>query len=623
MQRRTLAIANRGEIAIRIARTARECGWRPVVLLGDPDLNSYVTSEIPDVVQLGPAGNELVPEIVVAAAQQAGAEALHPGYGFLSERPELSRLCEQAGITFVGPSPETLELAGDKIATREIAEQLGLPLIAASESLSLDEPDQWIAAANAVTYPLMVKVAEAGGGRGLRVVRKADELAAAVQSALNEAGMSGASASFFFERFLERARHVEVQIAGDGSKALALGDRDCSLQRRHQKVIEEAPAPGLSGEQRTVLWADAVNICEAIKLKGLATVEFLLDQSGNHIFMEINPRLQVEHTVTEAVTGMDLVAIQLDIATGKQLPDPVVMTGHAIQARLYAEDPFRQFLPSPGEICHLEFPHDPWVRIDAGYASHDMVPSHYDPLIAKIIALGVNRQQAIARLVTALESTRIAGISTNRPWLLELLHGDPRFQENSHDLATADDVQVIETAPDPGTLAAATGIELENRRDSSSAWDASGPFRIVDPATVVLHGDEAGGWQTTIELPHDHESNTTMFCLAEDDGFELSTPHGRWQVKFGPQLLGIGESSISDGVLRAPMPGKVVSINVTAGQQVEEGDVVAVFEAMKIEISLAAPFSGQVTEVNATEGEIVGSNQSIVTIVELSNDQES
>lgn len=622
-----LAIANRAEIAVRIARTARELGWQPVVLLGEPDWDGYAAREIGDVVQLE-SGGELDVRAVVEAAVGAGATALHPGYGFLSERAELSRRCAEAGITFVGPGPKTLEMAGDKIATRQIAEKHGVPVLTGSPALDLDDTDGWLAAAEGIGYPVIAKVAGAGGGRGLRVARSPDELVGAVWSALNEAGGSGASPEIFLEHYLVGARHVEGQVAGDGVNAVVLGDRDCSLQRRHQKVVEEAPAPGLSDELRLAIHDAARTMAEGIELLNLATVEFLVS-GGRYFFLEINPRLQVEHTVTEEVTGMDLVALQLDLASGGELPEPVRPDGHAIQARLYAEDPFQQFLPSPGRIRTLDFPPPHAItgaslRVDVGYEAGDTVPGAYDPMAAKVIVHGAGREAAVRGLAAALREMRVAGIATNRPWLLAALADGSPFQTNDHDLTTAAGIQFEPgPPPDDALLDLARWFQLDDA-PWSSAWDAAGPFRIVSPATVTFHGDEAGGWQRTIRLSTNPERSASdnPLVVPLDKGWEVVTPEGRWLVSSGSAPPSARAGAATDGDVRAPMPGKLLQLPVEPGQQVDEDEVVVVMEAMKIEMTLAAPFAGVVTAVSASPGDLVGLRQVIVSIEPLSDDGE-
>jgi acetyl/propionyl-CoA carboxylase alpha subunit len=619
---RVLAIANRGEIAVRIARTARRLGWTPVALLGQPDLDSFAAREIVMVEPIGPAGSELDVHLVLAGARRAGAHALHPGYGFLSERPELSQACEEADITFVGPAPATLELCGDKIATREAAAAVGVPVLTASDPLLPEDPSGWRAAGDAIGYPVIAKVAGGGGGRGLRVASDATALEGAVRAALREASASGAGARVYLEHYLEGARHVEVQVAGDGHRAVALGDRDCSIQRRHQKVVEEAPAFGLVDDQRIALHGHAVRLAEAVRLRGLATVEFLLSQHGEVAFIEVNPRLQVEHTVTEAVTGLDLVEVQLALAYGGRLPEPVPPSGHAVQARLYAEDPANAFAPSPGAIDVLAFPRLPGLRVDTGYETGAVIPDAYDSLVAKLITHGTDRTEALDRLDRALRRLTIAGVATNRPWLVALLQ-DETFRATRHDLTTAATISVPLGPPPQGAMRMVA--ELTLTPDGETAWDSTGPFRIVSPATVVFHGEEAGGWQVRVpvvrsggrwraDLPGNEAGNAETCIVPQDDALEVTTPEGRWHVRHGPLPRPADGPVAHDGVVRAPMPGTITSVSVTPGETVTPGTVLVVMTAMKIEMALAAPIDGVVASVDCRPGELVSSKQVLVTV---------
>ncbi|MDP9367230.1 MAG: ATP-grasp domain-containing protein, partial [Chloroflexota bacterium] len=363
-----VAIANRGEIAVRIAATCRRLGAVPILLLGEPDLEGFAARQVGRVETVGEAGSEFDVARVVAAARRAGAAFLHPGYGFLSERAALAEACEEAGIRFVGPSPATLSLCGDKLATRAAAERAGAPLLPASPPLGNDNPAAWVEAARGVGYPLLVKPAGAGGGRGLRRVVDESSLLEAVAASRRESASSGAGDLVYLERELVDARHVEVQIVVDGQQTLVLGDRDCSLQRRNQKVIEEAPAPNIRAEIRRGLHEHARRISEEVGLRGIATCEFLLGADGTLAFLEVNPRIQVEHPVTELVTGVDLVEWQLLIAAGGYLPrhPPTGPRGHAIEARIYAEDPSAGFFPAAGRLVTVSWPVRPDVRIDAG-----------------------------------------------------------------------------------------------------------------------------------------------------------------------------------------------------------------------------------------------------------------
>ncbi len=626
-----LAIANRGEIAIRIARTARRLGWQPVALLGEPDIDSFAAREIGRYELVGPAGSELDPALVVAAARRAGAAALHPGYGFLSERPGLSQACVDAGIVFVGPSPATLDLCGDKIATRQAAQRAGVPTLPASEPLTLQDEAAWPRAASSVGFPLIAKVTSGGGGRGLRVARNAGTIDEAIRSALREAGASAAGTTLYLERYIEGARHVEVQVAGDGSDAVALGDRDCSIQRRHQKVVEEAPAFALSVDLRRRLHGYAVAMAREVRLLGVGTVEFLLSRDDELYFIEINPRLQVEHTVTEEVTGHDLVEIQLQLAKGGRLPEPVLPQGHAIQARLYAEDPLHGFAPSPGEIRLIEWPDLPGLRVDAGYETGDTVPSFYDAMVGKLIVHAQDRSTAISRMADACDELLIGGIATNRAWLRELMRLES-FRIAQHTLASAETVQVIS---EPSASLASLATALLPGEADGTAWSTSGPFRVVSQAALALH-DAGGawdarvrytrsgsGWQPLVAGSEDAPDDLPSVIVDTDDGYEVSDASGRWMVRLGPLPKQHADSEASDGTLRAPMPGTIVAVNVAPGQTVNAGEVLAVMTAMKMEMTLAAPFDGVVASVGATVGELVSSRQVLVTVTPQSESETS
>ncbi|MEX1158308.1 MAG: biotin/lipoyl-containing protein, partial [Thermomicrobiales bacterium] len=533
--------------------------------------------------------------------------------------------CLDNGITFVGPSPNTLALCGDKIATRAAAERAAVPTLPASEPLTLLDETAWGDAGALIGFPLIAKVVSGGGGRGLRVAESAAVLDDAIRSALREAGASAAGTTLFLERFLEPARHVEVQVAGDGTDAVALGDRDCSIQRRHQKVVEEAPAFDLSDESRGDLHAHAVAMAREVGLLGVGTVEFLLSGAGELFFIEINPRLQVEHTVTEEVTGLDLVEVQLSLATGGGLPEPSAPVGHAIQARLYAEDPLAGFRPSPAEIRLLDWPDLPWLRVDSGYESGDVVPSFYDSMIGKLIVHAPDRETAIARMAEACDELLIGGIATNRPWLRALMELDA-FRAARHNLSTA---ETVEVARQPAAALTWMAAALLPSGENESAWSSSGPFRVVAPAILALHDADGGWegrvsyrlvgseWQPVVAGHSDDDGGTTdtpAVVIDTDDGFEVSDPSGRWLMRLGPLPLLHEREVATDGALRAPMPGTVVAVNVAPGQAVSEGEALAVMTAMKMEMTLAAPFDGVVASVGCAVGDLVGSRQVLVTV---------
>jgi len=643
-----VAIANRGEIAVRIAATCRRLGAVPVLLLGDPDLDGYAARMVGRVEPLGPAGSELDPERVVAVARRAGAAYLHPGYGFLSERADLADACLAAGIRFVGPSPATLRRCGDKLATRAAAEEAGVPVLPASPPLG-EDPDAWLAAARVVGYPLLVKPAEAGGGRGLRQAGTAAELVDAVAASRRETATAGVAGALFLERALPEPRHVEVQVAVDAerARALALGDRDCTLQRRHQKVIEEAPAPNISLEQRQTLHQHARRLAEAVHLHGIATCEFLLGGDGTIAFLEINPRLQVEHPVTEAVTGLDLVEWQLRLAAGEPLPlgSAPAPRGHAVEARVYAEDPAAGFFPVAGSLRAVAWPVSPAVRVDAGYGAGDLVPSAYDAMLAKVVAHGPDRAAAIAALREALGQTIVAGLPTNLPWLLALL-AEPAFERGAASTGTAGRVAAPESEPTPAVLAAVAHALDPSRPGAAGAatdpWSAVGPFRLAGQTTLTFHGDgweeravvrRAGsGWEivggegaVALRWWRDNANVWTIatgdrvarLAIAErEDGVEVAGDGGRWLVRPGPQPTGDRErrSVTGDGRVRAPLPGKVLRIETEVGQRVVRAQPLVILGAMKMELVCEAPTAGVVESVSCRVDDQVEADELLVTL---------
>ena len=409
-----ILVANRGEIAARVIRTCRRLGIETVLTVSDADAGSRPARLADKTIRIGPApalASYLDADAVAAAAVAAGADAVHPGYGFLSENPRLARACAAAGVVFIGPAPETLEATGDKLAARELAIAAGLPVLPGAEA----EPAGAAGLAARIGYPVLVKAAGGGGGRGLRVVRDPADLAHAVTVASAEAAAAFGDPRVYLERYVSPARHVEVQLLGDGDRVVHLGDRDCSVQRRYQKLIEEAPAPLLGAGLRQRLRAAAVALGERLSYRGAGTVEFLVDPGREaHYFLEVNARIQVEHPVTEAVTGLDIVAEQIAIAEGRPLrirQEDVTFSGHAIECRINAEDPAAGFLPSPGTITNAVFPAG--VRVDTHVQAGSAVPPHYDSLLAKIIAHGPDRAAAIGRLAGALGQCVIDGVATN------------------------------------------------------------------------------------------------------------------------------------------------------------------------------------------------------------------
>ncbi len=415
-------VANRGEIACRIFHSLREMGIPSVAVFTDVDRESPHVWLADQSVELGPPPGYLESDRIIAVARSTGATAVHPGYGFLSQSAAFSRACREAGLVFIGPSPESMLALGEKRRARASAEAAGVPVIPGASEC--DGVEAARAAAKGIGYPLLLKAAGGGGGKGMRRVDSPQELAEAFAAAKRESRSAFADDRLLIEKLIDPARHIEVQIIGDGTQAVALGERECSLQRRYQKVIEESPSLAIDDRTRRELFDEAVALAHGAHYSGAATVEFLLGPDGAHYFLEVNTRLQVEHPVTEMLTGIDLVRAQIEVAIGGALPDAVPPRGHAIESRLYAEDPYREFLPSTGEILLLEWPARPNLRIDTGIREGMAITPYYDPLLAKMIAWGNDREQARQRLIEALRATTLLGLATNQSFLLDVLESD-------------------------------------------------------------------------------------------------------------------------------------------------------------------------------------------------------
>jgi acetyl/propionyl-CoA carboxylase alpha subunit len=476
-------VANRGEIACRILRTLREMAIPSVAVFTEPDENAPHVPLADEALPLGKAERYLSPEALIDAARKSGATAVHPGYGFLSQSAAFVRACEAAGLVFIGPGADAMEMLGDKRASRAAAIRLGIPLVpGAQEADSLAVAKE---SAEKLGYPVLLKAAGGGGGRGMRLVRGRDELAEAHEGARREARASFADERLILEKYISPARHVEVQILGNGRDVVALGERECSLQRRYQKVIEEAPAARVGAETRRTMADAAARLGREARYRSAGTVEFLVAADGSFYFLEVNTRLQVEHPVTELITGIDLVRAQVEIAQGGALPEPVAPRGHAIEARLNAEDPYRGFLPQSGPILMLQWPQRPGVRIDAGIREGQEVSSSYDSLLAKLIAWGPDRESARRRLVETLRETTLLGIMTNQSFLLQLLESDA-FRKGDTFTTTLEEREWPEPSlPDEVLSAARRWISSrpapQNGSGSVSAptpWESLGGFRV-------------------------------------------------------------------------------------------------------------------------------------------------
>jgi 3-methylcrotonyl-CoA carboxylase alpha subunit len=646
----SVLIANRGEIACRIIRTARRLGLRTVAVYSDADRSALHVRLADEGVEIGPAEarrSYLDIERILEAARATKAQAIHPGYGFLSENAAFAEACAAAGIVFVGPPASAIERMGSKSEARLLMAAAGVPVLPGYDGE--DQADGVLESeAQRLGFPLLVKPTAGGGGKGMRVVRSAKELPDALAAARREASKAFGDPRLLLERFVEKGRHVEIQVFADShGDAVHLFERDCSLQRRHQKVIEEAPAPGLDEATRAAMGAAAVAAARAVGYVGAGTVEFLYDGRGFY-FLEMNTRLQVEHPVTEMTTGLDLVEWQLRVASGEPLPlaqDQVVRRGHAMEARLYAEDPERGFLPSTGRITRLRFPpEDAHLRVDAGVGEGDEVTIHYDPMIAKLIAWGADRSEAMERLRGALAATEIEGVRTNARFLWEILgneavrSGDVSTRLLERELGSTGATEADRTAA--WAIAAAIGTSM---RPSSgdTAWSGHGGFRINAAPTLRLPlrlGDErrwlrlrhaGGGLQ--VELAgrmHLVESRRLdgrrvsgrldgmPFEARVDvleDGFALHRDCLRFDFTedTGAEHHASAEH---EGHLRSPMPGLVLDVRTRTGERVAAGAVLVVLEAMKMEHSLAAPWAGTVTAVAVKPGDRVEEGVELVVL---------
>jgi acetyl-CoA/propionyl-CoA carboxylase biotin carboxyl carrier protein len=573
---RRLLIANRGEIALRIVRACREMGIAAIAAVAPGDEGGLWVELADGSVEVG---SYLDGPGVVRAAVAAGADAVHPGYGFLSEDPAFAELVIAAGLRWVGPPPEAMRLLGDKVAARALAAAAGVPVVPGSEVVADD--DALLATAKDLGTPLLVKAAAGGGGRGMRSVDDLADLEGALAAAREEAAAGFGDGRVFLERRLDDVRHVEVQVLRDDhGHAVHLGERDCSLQRRHQKLVEESPSPAVTPELRAALGAAAIEIAERADYRGAGTAEFLVGaDGGSWWFLEMNARLQVEHPVTEAVTGTDLVQAQLEIAAGSPLgfgQDDVEARGHAIEARVHAEDPANGFLPTGGRVALLELPRWPGVRIDTALRQGDEVGLGYDPLLAKVIAHARDRSGALRKLRAALREVRIVGVATNLGFLLDVLDR-PEIVE-----ATAG-TDWVESSWTPHVPPLPDGAHAE--RSGSDPWIAFGPSAADGSAPdVTVAGGHAQyrGWS---------------YRLSDDDLVaEQLPPPG--------------------GALTAPMPATVLRVDARIGDEVEAGHVLALLEAMKTQVQVAAPTAGTIRAVHVRAGDVVARGESLIEMEE-------
>ncbi|SFA64918.1 3-methylcrotonyl-CoA carboxylase alpha subunit [Metapseudomonas otitidis] len=643
----TLLIANRGEIACRVMRTAKALGIRTVAVHSEIDRNARHVREADMAINLGgakPAESYLRVDALIAAAQASGAQAIHPGYGFLSENAGFARAIEAAGLVFLGPPASAIDAMGSKSAAKALMEEAGVPLVPGyhGEDQALET---FRAAAERIGYPVLLKAAAGGGGKGMKVVEREADLAEALSSAQREAQAAFGDARMLVEKYVLKPRHVEIQVFADRhGNCLYLNERDCSIQRRHQKVVEEAPAPGLSAEQRRAMGEAAVRAAQAIGYVGAGTVEFLLDARGDFFFMEMNTRLQVEHPVTEAITGLDLVAWQIRVARGEALPitqAQVPLMGHAIEVRLYAEDPEGGFLPASG---HLDLYREPAPgegrRVDSGVAEGDDVSPFYDPMLAKLIAWGENREEARQRLLAMLEDTAVGGFRTNLAFLRRVL-GHPAFAAAELDTGfierhqaqllpahAALPEQVWQLAAEAFRQGDAARIRQD---DPHSPWSGNSGWRAGLPSETDLHlacGEERQvvrlrgrvdspirleGERLTLELDG---VRRTLLAIRRGETLYLEWNGTLHTVTRVDPIAEAEASHTHQGGLTAPMNGSIVRVLVEAGQAVEAGTALVVLEAMKMEHSIRAPHAGTVKALYCSEGELVAEGTALVELEE-------
>jgi acetyl-CoA/propionyl-CoA carboxylase biotin carboxyl carrier protein len=649
----TVLVANRGEIAVRVIRTLRRLGIRSVAVYSDPDTGARHVIEADTAVRLGrAAARESYLDIarVLDAAVRTGSQAIHPGYGFLSENADFAAACARAAVVFLGPPARAIEVMGDKITAKNTVAAFGVPVVPGVAKPGLTD-DDLVAAAEEVGYPVLVKPSAGGGGKGMRLVEDPARLREALVSARREAASAFGDDTLFLERFVLRPRHIEVQVLADAhGNVVHLGERECSLQRRHQKVIEEAPSPLLDAATRARIGAAACDTARSVDYVGVGTVEFIVsaERPDEFFFMEMNTRLQVEHPVTEAVTGLDLVEWQLRVAAGEKLTftqDDIELNGHAIEARVYAEDPARGFLPTGGRVLQVFEPAGDGVRVDSSLSAGTVVGSDYDPMLSKVIAHAADRDEALAKLDRALSQTAVLGVQTNVEFLRFLL-ADQRVRAGELDTALLDErLADFVPLPAPEDVLAAGGLYRQSALDriaEGNLWAAPTGWRVgADAAPVrtamrtALGAETVSVWgppeaakvqvgdgeivSATVQLESDQMSVTLAGlrreyrCAEADRHLWIADERGTWQLREAEEQKIHRVAGERPAEVVSPMPGSVIAVQVNSGAEVSEGDVVVVVEAMKMEHSLAAPVSGQV-EVLVSVGEQVKVEQVLARI---------
>ena len=641
----SLLIANRGEIACRIIRTARAMGVRTVAVYSEADAGAAHVRAADQAVLIGPAPateSYLKAEAIIEAAKATEAQAIHPGYGFLAENADFAEAVAGAGLIFVGPPPAAIRAMGAKDAAKKLMEAAGVPVVPGY--LGEDQRAGRLAeAAGEIGYPVLIKAVLGGGGKGMRRVDVAENFASALESARREAGAAFGNDRMIIERFIPSPRHIEVQIFADRhGNIVHLFERDCSLQRRHQKVVEEAPAPGMTAALRAAMTDAAIAAARAVDYVGAGTVEFILEGAAPltddtpFFFMEMNTRLQVEHPVSECVTGIDLVEWQLRVAGGEALParqDEIHLAGHAVEARLYAENPATGFLPATGPVLYFKAPSGPGLRIDAGVETGDEITSHYDPMIAKVIAHGDSRDQALERLDTGLARLEFAGPRTNQRFLRRLL-ADDAFMSARMDTGLIDrelpDIVAGLQAPPQALVAAAARAVMQGGADGSgraegtlTPWSATDAFQLGPPRTEtrdMVVGDTLETFPIVWDageptIPELEMPEGEMTIVADGTGGIVAVGGGdQLHARLADPFDQTPASESGNGSLLSPMPGLVICVEVQDGQKVAHGQLLLVLEAMKMEHAIKAPFDGTVTRLGVATGDRVGQGDPLVVV---------
>ena len=654
----TILIANRGEIACRVAATARRLGVRTVAVYSEADPHAKHVALCDEAHAIGPApakDSYLRIERIIAAAKASGAQAVHPGYGFLSENEAFAAACADAGLVFIGPPSSAISAMGSKSAAKALMEKAGVPLVPGYHG---DEQDAAFLQqqADRIGYPVLLKASAGGGGKGMRIVEKSEDFVAALASCKREAAASFGDDKVLVEKYLTRPRHIEIQVFADThGNCVYLFERDCSVQRRHQKVLEEAPAPGMTEERRRAMGEAAVAAAKAVGYVGAGTVEFIANQDGSFYFMEMNTRLQVEHPVTEMITGTDLVEWQLRVACGERLPllqHELQIHGHAIEARIYAENPEKGFLPSTGLLQHLRLPAavefmNGDVRIDAGVREGDAISPYYDPMIAKLIVRGADRAQALARLSQALAACEVVGPATNVAFLGRLVGGDA-FAQADLDTGLIERHHATLFPPPAAVPMAALALAVAQLAGaaapasaSTDPWAANDGWRTTGgytrtlafsdgeaemlvaltyqrkgwllqrgTDTALLHAVAVQGQQLSLMLD---DKRVSGHVVRTGDEFHVFVDGRHWQLVWNDRIAHAGEHESEGGRLTAPMPGKIVALLVADGATVEKGTPLLIMEAMKMEHTISAPADGKVTELLYAVGDQVAEGAQLLS----------